>query len=313
MSRRRKGKKESSPQKGLLEVPHRAIGLPALIGLALGAATSIGGALYVGLSTPPPSVQTSQRITYHQAQQDPSLRAEYVRSFNLAAQYPFLRLVDYAPNLGFPMVTTSLDHPPAINEGEPIVRIGQRSSVYVGPQAFTDPVISGDDDFLSVLADHEIEGHARYFSQGFPGFTIDNALTPDGQVTMFSSIEGNQVSTLNPPYELFAYEHQLSNPHGRRLSQDMHEKNVKSFSQEYINLIRLLNRRAYRDPRQIEDLATRFVIPNLILVISPFPNYTGPTYCDKGHIHATEGIVPLPSKAQQRIRDYGARPCAVRQ
>ncbi|HLC85336.1 MAG TPA: hypothetical protein VJH22_06095 [Candidatus Nanoarchaeia archaeon] len=225
MSRRRRDKKESSQKKDVLQVPRRTIGLPALVGLLLGAGTGIGGALYYGLSAPQHSTQNAQRITYHQAKQDPSLRQEYVRSLNLANQYPFIRLVDYAPNLDFPMVTTSLDHPPAINEGEPIVRIGQRSSVYVGPQAFTDPVISGDDDFLSVLVDHEIEGHAHYVSNGFPGFTIDNALTPDGLITAFRSIEGNEVTTLNPPYELFAYEHQLSNPHGRRLSQGMREKN----------------------------------------------------------------------------------------
>src|SRR3989344_831260 len=318
MSRKRKGNAPSSnrpKEDPAPESQNRRRKPITLAAILLGVGATVASTVGVWMQLSPKNsnhVQTTQRrITYQEARADPDLHQRYLAQFDdLTKTYPYIKGIVYAPNLGSgTMATSSLDHPPILGEGEPQNPIGTDNTVYVSPRAFRVSSIQTEDDFLSVLVDHEIEGHARYLNQGFPGFTMSNALNSEGQFSRFNTAEGREISTLNPICELFAYQNQLDNPYNRRISAAQRESDVLMYNINFIDLLRIASGgQHYRDHLEIGRLAVRFARSELVGMISDLPNYRGPTYCNDGHVHVTEGTIHMPIALKDRFGELGARP-----
>ncbi len=184
------------------------------------AAAALGSVLWFGHPTDP---------TFEEAKQDKSKRADYVefveRKYKLN-ELPYLHDVRYVDRL-----SGIADGPP---ERSAMAMSGfhyngsdkkARAIIHVYDVAFDN--LSSTNQFLSVLIDHEIEGHARpsYFD-GFRGF--ENISIPSDRYFEFHDPSYFTVTPGDIFLELYAYRNQLEVSKHRGLNEDETDEIRKS-------------------------------------------------------------------------------------
>lgn len=237
--RRKPGVNLSPKRKGL-------VSRRKFFGLFAGAAV-FGGLGYCLARYNPP--------TFQEARADKSLREEYVNHIaEPLEELEYIKDIIYLGGRGVEGSGMSINFNP--------MDVGRRKSVsiYVYDNPFGHGSVKNENDFLSLLVDHEIEGHARNIYYGFGWFEMDDLLASPGEYSeqVFFDV-----------YELIAYGNQLEKRHERGISKDTLKHTLGKYYDYYSDLINpvrdesIINRKMlgkFRERLFLEDFLDMFAL-----------------------------------------------------
>ncbi len=200
----------------------------------------------------------NKHISFEDAQKDPSLRESFVNQLKAEYQRPYITGVAYSSETPAP-VNPEI-RPQGI--GAEVVGLnpadmGSRKAyeVRVYPGAFSDNVKT-ERDFLSMIVDHEIEGHAAHFHFG-------------GSITAqeFQLIDSTYHPAVQPMLELVAYSGQLQRAQTRGVSPEYKDNIVQQYCSYYGQLLTSPREEfVLKNPETIRRAETLFFDPTLLSV-----------------------------------------------
>ncbi len=235
------------------------------IRVTIGAIGAIGLTALVGHVTCKPKYG----VSYQDAKRNPALREEFLRERTDLFKRTYITDVMYKQT-GEESSTfqgyDKLAHIVGYKTGE----MGMRKSytLEVFADAFDNPAVTTENDFLSAIVDHEIEGHARAFHEGVDRFGDDK----------FRVHNGAFHRVMIPVQELIAYRHQWDQSTQRGVSKQFSQEIMNSYYNYYALLFLV------QDPEQL-------VNPSIIKEAQIA--FFDPTYQKVSRYMPTGGRIPL--------------------
>lgn len=277
------------PRKSQQPVP----GLSRRSLILTGGLLSIFGAMYVFSDRGKPVQTTPYRVTFEDAKRDPALRQQYFDQNASYFQRPFVRSVHYRAS-----APPHLTHAGAGFEQQ-IDDIGKRipSDVQVWPYAFEAKSVTNEKDFLNVIIDHEIDGHARLSYEGIPHFTIDQFRTGTD-----AAGRGTYHDSLGAIVELIVYGYQIVQGRTKEVSRAQFENNFTNYGKYYERLF-TTPRTGLKDPAVVDKALAllfqkdflRTTYENKPLIVQEGDQFLW---------HVKNGIyTPLPKSVCDKIRE----------
>lgn len=165
-------------------------------------------------------------------------------------------------------------------------RIKQPITVFKG--AFEYASIKSESDFLSVLVDHEIDGHAKIFYEGSPEFKEDEFLIEGSQTAYDRNVEEDVI-------ELYAYENQWKKRQERNISPEMAQTTLQQLWKNYSDLIHPVRNNAIANKASLEKFRKRFFLSEFEYMRISVNGKSGPVMLPNNQMMTVFGPVDLPS------------------
>lgn len=233
------------------------------------------------------SKANSHKIIFQEAKNNPKLRLEYINKIS----EPYLKLA-YIKEISY--LNANIQ---GQEEMHTVYILGQAGSqqklkICIMPSIFDNEILQNDNDFLSALVDHEIEGHAKKLYYGYEKFSEDDfILDPKkfGQKKLFAK------RPLQATFELEAYGNQLNNAVSRGMSNQFLETAVLRYYEYYCDLYNpsasnIINQ------QKLEELKVEYFIP--ILLKMRFKDLDSGTNSTRGILDSA-GMLMMPYGLQK--------------
>jgi len=224
-----------------------------------------------------------ERISFQDTQKDSEMRPSYVAYW----QKQFQNL-DHISSIAYSANEGPKDHA-GMATNFVVGTIGNRirQSITVFKGAFEYASIKSENDFLSVLVDHEIDGHAKIFYEGSPEFQEDEFLI-EGSQTSYNSNVAQDV------FELCAYENQWKKRQERNISAEMAQNTLQQLWKHYSDLIHPIRDNAIANKASLEKFRKRFFLNEFEYMRISVNGKSSPVMLPNNQMMTVFGPVDLP-------------------
>lgn len=244
----------------------------------------IGGICLAGVGGLVHLLSDEKKISFQEAQKNPNLRSPYVAYWQRQFQH-----LDHISSIAYSTNEAPKDHA-GMATNFVVGTIGNRikQSITVFKVAFEDRSITNENDFLSVLVDHEIDSHARIFYEGSPEFQEDEFLI-EGSKTEYNSNVAQDV------FELYAYENQWKKRKERSISSELEKHTLIQFWKRYSDLIHPIRDTSIANKASLEKFRKRFFLNEFQHMHVSFNNISSPFILPNNKIMTFYGPIDLPA------------------
>ncbi|HLD41913.1 MAG TPA: hypothetical protein VJB06_02670 [archaeon] len=305
MSRERRGERrrrmEESRNHGFSRRDTLKYGLPA-VGIAAVATEEffygLGRRALAGIAD---RFSGEHYVTFEEAQRDPSKREQYVK--DVVRRFGLLELV-YLDRVSYCSEPPKEDNNEIADStslmqtehtiGDIGKKIPHRTTIY--PIAFDSAKILTEGDFLSVLIDHETEGHAKPIYFGYEGIDVSHLLA-------------DEKNSIEPLYtdvgELYAFRNQIKNASGRRVSPANLRNMDTLYWMYYSDLIHPIRNNDVKNPNELKKLREMFFSRRFLTDPIKTPRgYQGPIAIENGKMMTWFGWIELPDYLQAKVDQW---------
>lgn len=223
--------------------------------LTAGTLGLFGGAATLGLllsSDETPEKIAKPLVTFEDVRKnsDPAFRQSYLDQFKHLFDREFISTVDYDTEImkEKPDAYASIDYIVG-DEGKQ-----KQYRVRVFPMSFNHKLVKRESDILSIIIDHEIEGHARLMHYG----------SPDLGENAFATTDGKYHAAYFDVYELRAFDNQMKNASGRGVSQACFNQCLLQYWRHYNNLLNADRSVSMKDPEVIDRAIHNLFAPAMM-------------------------------------------------
>jgi len=157
-----------------------------------------------------------------------------------------------------------------------------------------------ENNFLSILIDHEIDGHAKPFHFAWSDvgyFDDDDFLSSDGTkiaMDIFASV-----------YELYALRNQIRKAPERGVDKEFLIDISKSYWMHYSRIIQPDADKDLKKPEIIRKFRIEFFIPELMHhTVTIGDQYRGPLITEDGKMITSYGPVELPDYLKEKVEEW---------
>lgn len=259
----------------------------------LAATTALGSALWFSHPNNP---------TFEEACADPNKRAAYVeaveRKFRLN-ELPYVEDIKYSSEARFDSKRGQAGME-VLDANVHSIGKGRKFVVQVYDGAFDSSFAANEMEFVSSLIDHEVEGHAKPQSSGYPNFQLqDLELAHMCQVMTYEGSKEQILSVDEIVLELYAYRNQLRKAAQRGMN-DHHNRVMGDYIYWFSVLVNPQVQNSL-DKETLKRFLSDFFIPEFAQHDVEMRGYRGPLILHDGKMATYFGVIDLPDYLKEKV------------